>query len=527
MKNTVFVGTDNGLYRRNSEAWEQLSVGKAENIRALASAEHRLYVAVGKEVKNKNLSISISMSSALNTSLSLYRSTDLGDSWQAIDFVKTVSEENGRFSITVEANNPKMDDDPEMEKTSSVKMVAAQERLLVLDGGNSYYSSDAGETWISLDLGSAAIAGTSTVVISDADTFYKSGQFGIQRTIDAGKTWHQFNTGLVRTGVDHLVYVHNTLYAKISRGLVVSFDGGKSWASVLRCPEILTSMMKFDDVLYVKGIKETSPQLFRVSTEDNGVTPVPGMPSLDVPDLETLISEKFKNAFSESVQDELKKNIESEEGPGLKPEHFDLDRLNTVAGKTIEEGIVELIRAYFGSFAVSGSTYYMEYEQKLFRWKPGMTEWFDTGLVDEGESTHSLSDLEDQGSIDFKIAVSGETVYVGKRDGHLFQSFDEGDTWNDVTTNLPFSVTQFKAIAFAGPTLYAATDKGVTYSSDGIHWHTATDAGRHTDCHRKNGSGWHNRIRCNRATDISIEREFKEMGTGYTRGSDHYYLPCC
>ena len=245
---------------------------------------------------------------------------------------------------------------------------------------------------------------------------------------------------------------------------------------VLRCPEILTSMMKFDDVLYVKGIKGTSPQLFRVSTEDNGVTPVPGMPSLDVPDLETLISEKFKNAFSESVQDELKKNIESEEGPGLKPEHFDLDRLNTVAGKTIEEGIVELIRAYFGSFAVSGSTYYMEYEQKLFRWKPGMTEWFDTGLVDEGESTHSLSDLEDQGSIDFKIAVSGETLYVGKRDGHLFQSFDEGDTWNDVTTDLPFSVTQFKAIAFAGPTLYAATDKGVTYSSDGIHWHTATDA---------------------------------------------------
>ena len=476
IENTVFVGTDNGLYRRNSEGWEQLPVGKAENILALASAEYRLYVAVGKEVKNKNLSISISMSSALNTSLSLYRSTDLGDSWQAIDFVKTVSEENGRFSITVGPNNPKMDDDPGMEKTSSVKMVAAQERLLVLDGGDSYYSSDAGETWISLDSGPAAIVDTSTVVISDADTFYKSGRFGIQRTTDAGKTWHQFNTGLVRTGVDNLVYVHNTLYAKIWRELVVSFDGGESWVPVLRCPEILTSMIKFDDVLYVKGIKETSPQLFRVSTEDNGVTPVPGMPSLEVRDLATMIGEKFKNAFREPVQDELKKNIEEDTELKLKPEDFDLDRLNKVPGKIIEESMVELIRAYFGSFAVSGSTYYMEYEQKLFRWKPGMTEWFDTGLVDEGESTHSLSDLEDQGSIDFKIAVSGETVYVGKRDGHLVQSFDEGDTWNDVTTALPFSVTQFKAIAFAGPTLYAATDKGVTYSSDGIRWHTATDA---------------------------------------------------
>ena len=78
--------------------------------------------------------------------------------------------------------------------------------------------------------------------------------------------------------------------------------------------------------------------------------------------------------------------------------------------------------------------------------------------------------------MDFKIAVSGETVYVGKRDGHLFQSFDEGDTWNDVTENLPFSVKRFKTIAFAGPTLYIATDKGVASSSDSIHWHTATDA---------------------------------------------------
>ena len=53
IENTVFVGTDNGLYRHSSEGWEQLPVGGAENIRALASAEHRLYVAVGKGIENK------------------------------------------------------------------------------------------------------------------------------------------------------------------------------------------------------------------------------------------------------------------------------------------------------------------------------------------------------------------------------------------------------------------------------------------------------------------------------------------
>ena len=476
IENTVFVGTDAGLYRWNSEGWKQLAVGGSENIHAMASAEHRLYVAVGKASKKVkvNLSISISMSSISNAPLSLYRSTDLGDSWQAMDFAKTV-EKNDRFGVTIGLDNAKMDDDLKMgmEKMPSVKMVAAQEKIFVLDGGNGYYSSDAGETWRSLDSHPTAIADISTLVIADTDTFYRSGLFGVQRTTDAGKTWHLFNTGLVRTGVEKLVYVHNALYGQIWQKLVVSFDGGESWAPVLRHPESPTGMMKFDDVLYIKGIKGTSPQLFRISAEDNGVTPVPGVPSLAAPDFKTRIGKKFQDALQESFQDEPKNS--SAEGTELKPEHFDIDNLSTLANKAIEEGIVEFIRAYFGSFAVSGSTYYIEYQQKLFRWKPGMTEWFDTGLVDEAESPDSLRDIEDQGAVDFKIAVSGETVYVGKRDGHLLQSFDEGDTWNDVTADLPVSAKQFKGIAFAGSTLYAATDKGVTYSTDGIHWQMATD----------------------------------------------------
>ena len=504
IENTLFIGTDNGLYRHSSGSWEQLQLPDAEveNISALASAEHRLYVAVGQGVKSFNFSAGIA-GTANKTSLSLYRSIDLGDSWQTIDFAKAVAEKNDGFILAVGPANPQLDDTSETEEIDSVKMVAAEEKLLVVDGGMSYYSNDAGETWISLGPGTAAIGDTATAVVSDANTFYKSGVFGIQRTTDAGKTWHPFSTGLVRTGVDKLVYANNTLYAKTSTELVASLDGGESWASILHPdiailqhhPEMPTSMMKFNDSLYVKGIKETAPQLFRVSAENNGLTPVPGMPTLEKIGIETLIGETVKNVLRESVQDELEKNIE--EGTGLKPEDFDLkledfdlkpedfdlkpedfnmDMLSTVANEVIEEGIIKLIQMYLGSFAVSGSTHYMEYNQQLFRWKPGMTEWFNTGLADAGESIHSVAALQDQGSVDFKIGVSGKTIYVGKRDGHLLQSFDEGDTWNDVTADLPFSAPQFKAIAFAGPTLYVATDKGVTYSSDGTRWHMATDA---------------------------------------------------
>ena len=137
--------------------------------------------------------------------------------------------------------------------------------------------------------------------------------------------------------------------------------------------------------------------------------------------------------------------------------------------------------SFFGDFAVSGDTYYVEYEQRLFRWKPGMTEWYDTGLIDETElafpvdySAEASVSFDALDSMGFKIAVSDKTVYVGKRDGHLAQSFDEGETWKDVTQDLPFTFTEFNAVAFAGSTVYVATDKGVAYSSDGINWHAGT-----------------------------------------------------
>ena len=118
----------------------------------------------------------------------------------------------------------------------------------------------------------------------------------------------------------------------------------------------------------------------------------------------------------------------------------------------------------WGNFAVSSETFYVEYNYKLFRWKPSETKWFYTGV----EETIELSRANVRSG--FKIAASGETVYVGKRDAHLLQSPDGGDTWNDVTPNLPFSIEHFKKIVLAGSTVYIATDKGVLYSKDGVVW---------------------------------------------------------
>ena len=131
-----------------------------------------------------------------------------------------------------------------------------------------------------------------------------------------------------------------------------------------------------------------------------------------------------------------------------------------------------ILEGLYGDFAVSGETYYMEYNYKLFRWKQGDSEWHDTGIQEIGELTH------DNMSCSFKLAASDGIVYIGKRDGQLFRSFDGGDSWNDVTSVLPLSVERFIQIIFAGSTIYVATDKGVLSSIDGTTWNVLVDKAR-------------------------------------------------
>ncbi|MDE0015941.1 MAG: hypothetical protein OXU51_07135 [Candidatus Poribacteria bacterium] len=112
----------------------------------------------------------------------------------------------------------------------------------------------------------------------------------------------------------------------------------------------------------------------------------------------------------------------------------------------------------------------MEYNYKLFRWEPGDTEWYDTEQEETVELPPKLAFTE------LKIAASENTVYVGKRDGHLVVSFDKGNNWLDLTPALPFPVKAFNDIVSADSTVYVATDAGIITSDGGRHWHIVTDA---------------------------------------------------
>ena len=123
-----------------------------------------------------------------------------------------------------------------------------------------------------------------------------------------------------------------------------------------------------------------------------------------------------------------------------------------------------------GTFAIAGDTVFMEYKHKLYRWRRGETKWHYTGLEDSGY--FSFANTHAKGLI---LAVSGNTVYAGKRDGDLFQSLDNGDTWSNITANLAFPFGYFKDVLFGGGVVYVSTDIGVMCSRDGGTWYMLTD----------------------------------------------------
>ena len=146
-------------------------------------------------------------------------------------------------------------------------------------------------------------------------------------------------------------------------------------------------------------------------------------------------------------------------------------------------GIEEALTRTTGAFAVSGDTFYIEYERKLYRWTRGDLEWHDTGMQDAPVFGNFYA------TDGFQFAVAGEVIYLGKSDGQLFQSLDGGDSWVNVTEDSPFPLNRavsqdqlleklphFKEILFAGNTVYVSTSDGVAMSSDGENWHTLTDS---------------------------------------------------
>ena len=484
-QSTLFAGTNRGIYRLNAGIWEhlQLPVDDIVSVDPVVVSEGYIYVAVsvnileGDGTPQENF---MPLWKGEKLAWWVFRSADGGDTWTDI--------------TPVEARDL-------LRALPQITLLTSEKTLLVIgrDNGMVVRSTDGGDTWTYIEASGITPMQFSvgSALTLNQNTFYTAGSTGIHRSTDGGETWHRFNTRF-ESRVDDLVSftarsVSNTssaLYARVGPNLVKSMDEGRSWDAVnvgletdgpsyKETPPLIVQVVEADGVLYAKGIRGNSTAILRLSTDGNVLSlPTEIPPSFNSAKLmcHVLGGKRFNFKDKRQMEQGLIVTLSStidplsseliQENPDFGAERFlkQLLQVQTDAAFAYElmwEGL-------WGNFAVSGKTFYMEYNYKLYRWEPGETEWFYTGV----EETIELSRANVRSG--FKIAASGETVYVGKRDGHLWRSVDGGDNWNDVTPHLPLSVERFNQIASADATVHVATDKGVFCSKDGVGWNALT-----------------------------------------------------
>ena len=466
LQGTLFATTTTlpRLYRLDVDSWKLLRfpVPEAERVGAFAGTENTLYAMAALDWDKVDGNALRQMDRGQKRSWWLFRSTDKGESWTDITPTNAW---------------------PIMGHAPDVVLAAVRQTILVIgsNDGAVVRSVNNGNTWTREENTGISITGYTVYGIEalNEHTFYTRGNSGIHRSIDGGKSWERFNPGtgsyvpnLIAFRANNGQNTRTTLYAAIGWEVVKSIDNGKTWRAVNpqtqitefyreRPPQIFDILVS-DSVLYAKGTMHDEARLYRVSEDGNALMQIQEIPILHSRTLQNQLSQGRR--LSLDLQD--KSFLEQlQEGSSGATQFF----------KQLAEGDPrrsdELIRGGLrGAFAVSGDTFYMEYNYKLFRWEPGETEWYDTEMEETAE-LFAYRIMEG-----FKLAVSGNTVYVGKWDGHLVASFDKGTNWIDFTPRLPFSVKIFHDIVFAGSTVYVATDAGVAASSDGKQWDAITDA---------------------------------------------------
>ncbi|MDE0397927.1 MAG: sigma-70 family RNA polymerase sigma factor [Candidatus Poribacteria bacterium] len=451
---TVFAGTARGLYRLDSGTWKKLPVETSRAIYTLAVSESNLYVGTGPHLLGLT-PIEVAQEVPRNEShaLKIFHSANLGASWTEI----TPSYKSHDRYIP-----------------SGMKISAVGEVLLALTADQLHRSTNNGQTWTELSGDTDIFMINSLPVVAvDETTFYKAGLSGIRRTTDGGKLWHLLIDGMVGTRLKDLVAFNDRLYAYNGYEVYQSTDEGASWKKLSITQEfagkvitITTTSSKPDSALvsntfnsklvvddnnlYLISPKTNNLQISRLSIGRNIRSPIQSIPAFD----DEVLRRKLPTGSEAAKETHLSQ--------GFKKEHYSI--------VPIVPPPIYKKKAGARIVVVSNDVFYAEQERRLFKWKLGDSEWTNTGLTDMSQESY------DNDSQDLKLAVSGETLYVGKRDGKLFQSLDGGSSWRDVTPSLPLHFGDFKEITFVGSSVYVATDEGVLSSETGVHWRVLTDS---------------------------------------------------
>ena len=238
-----------------------------------------------------------------------------------------------------------------------------------------------------------------------------------------------FMSGLVNSHVQTLVTVESLLYALTPTEMLKSTDGGELWETIglntnrdASLEGIKAKVATANGVLYVSNSELTEVTLFRLSDAGDVFLPVEGVPNFEEDTLHIEWQKKLREARENNVDVDKVRELRRSNDPRIAEEW----RTN-------------------GTFTVADDTVFMEYKHKLFRWRRGETAWLYTGLEDTGFLT-----LPDESSKGLTLAVSGNVVYAGKRQGELFQSLGQWGHLERHHRKPPLSVCIFQRDRICG-----------------------------------------------------------------------------
>lgn len=208
--NALFIGTDRNLHRLNSGLWTQIPLDPLKTVHSMAVYENNLYVVTGPDF----LSVEVfKAGSPDEMSRKIFHSADSGSSWIVIT----------------------PDDESFIQRplyTGPTGISAANKTLFVLSMP-AFQSRDGGETWTNLGIDMNLFPSEySSILATDAFTFYNVGTSGMLRTIDGGETWQEFTDGMVKSNVLDMVAFNDSLYVYTGDGFFKSDDNGNSWEDV-------------------------------------------------------------------------------------------------------------------------------------------------------------------------------------------------------------------------------------------------------------------------------------------------------
>ncbi len=455
--NTLYAGTNGNLFYSidSGDSWQQLAHFQDEiGISGIAFMGDTIYI-------------------GRHTEKSVFFSNDNGRSWTQIDGGLTGRGGPSLFAIgtTLFAKTQrqlfrlKAGEDSWTKLTAvsdvSEKIVsfAISENNLyaATTDGDLFRSTNMGDSWISIKPkamqefdGELAVLGNMVFCI---DSGSPDGQ--VFRSTDAGNSLMMFNSNLTNQSILSItVLSEKILYVGTSSGVFRSGDGGESWT------KINTGIVntQIENLVFFRNALYTVTDDGIVKSADGGNSWVPVNEGLVASEggLLTVSGGKLYVATNELKPSTSGIYRLADDGNSWIPIQTNMESSNN--------------RIYVvNQLAISGETFYVVTQiagaRRLYRWRVGEDLW---------------TQLRTQDFLSWgTLAVSGKTVYISAVRGKLFRSVDEGDTWTEVSQNLPNWDQEIGAydLAFIGETIYAKAGSGGGRSTDGGETWTSIVAG--------------------------------------------------